>query len=86
MDGVVFEFENVIKSDAIEKKYTPLNEASPLALNGIFDDLDCQISVKALLRVLPKLVSPFLEQTQDGLKKGRFKFDKPIDKAIETWR
>lgn len=63
LPALLQEFELIIQTDMIEKKYVPFSSSSPLPLIGIFDAMQCHAEVNSFFQIL-------LEETNEQMKQA----------------
>lgn len=67
LNAVFEEFEYVIKTDCINKEYSPFCETSPLPLLGNSDNYDCQIQVSMFCKNILRFLAPYYKETMEDM-------------------
>ena len=62
------EFELIIQTDMIEKKYVPFSSSSPLPLIGIFDAMQCNAEVNSFFQILLEETNEQMKQAMDSIQ------------------
>lgn len=67
LEAVFEEFEYVIKTDIIQKKYVPFNETSPLPILGMPDDHACRVQISNFCHNILRFLAPYYKETMDDM-------------------
>lgn len=67
LEAVFEEFEYVIKTDIIDKQYTPFSKTSPLPILGMPDDQACKIQISNFCHNILRFLAPYYKETMDDM-------------------
>lgn len=68
LPALLQEFELIIQTDMIEKKYVPFSSSSPLPLIGIFDAMQCHAEVNSFFQILLEETNEEMKQAMDSIQ------------------
>lgn len=66
--AIVEEFEYIIKTDIINRKFAQFSESSPLPILGFFEDMACQAEVASYFKFLLSTSEEYIKDAQAELK------------------
>ena len=64
---LVEEFEIILKSNLINKRYSDFSETSPMPILDFFKDFEYSAEINSFFNNMPKMLAPQLEQVQNHL-------------------
>ena len=67
LNAVFDEFEFILKTDCIEKKYVPFSETSPLPILGMPADFTCQAQVALFRKNILRFLAPYYKEMMDDM-------------------
>lgn len=67
LEAVFEEFEYVIKTDIIHRRYVPFSESSPLPILGTPDDHACQVQISNFCHNILRFLAPYYKETMDDM-------------------
>lgn len=67
LNAIFEEFEYVIKTDIIQKTYSPFSEKSPLPLLGMPEDHSCQIQISNFCKNILRFLAPYYNQMMNDM-------------------